>query len=93
MKKKSAFSQLLTVVMVALIGFVVTMVIAFWVGSADTQIFDLREINWGNAIPVILIGGFATCVAVGIAVLVVSKNIFLKVRDYFLEDKIDGGKK
>ena len=93
MKNKSTFSKLLTIVIVALIGFVLTMVTAILVGSADTLIFDLREINWGNAIPVILIGGFITCVAVGITVLVVAKNIFLKIRDYFLEDKIDGGKK
>ena len=40
-----------------------------------------------------LIGGFITCVAVGIVVLFASRNVFLKVRDYFLKDKEDGGNK
>lgn len=93
MKNKSTFSQLLTIVIVALIGFLLTLLIAFWVGSSDAQIFDLRDLNWANVVPVILIGGFITCVTVGIVVLIVSKNVFLKIRDYFLEDKSDGGKK
>jgi len=47
-------------------------------------------------IPIIIIGGFISCVVVGIIVLVVSKNIFFKAKDeiknYFSENN-DGGKK
>lgn len=93
MKNKSTFSQILTIVIVALIGIVLTLLVAFLAGSSDTQIFDLSELNMENFIPIVLIGGFITCVTVGIVVLFASKNIFLKIRDYFLEDKKDGGKK
>ena len=92
MKGKSTFAQLLTIIIVALIGIILTLIIAFWVGSSDAQIFDLRNLNWANVVPVILIGGFITCVTVGIVVMIVSKNVFMKIRDYFLEDKTDGGK-
>ena len=92
MKGKSTFAQLLTIIIVALIGIILTLIIAFWVGSSDAQIFDLRNLNWANVVPVILIGGFITCVSVGIVVMIVSKNVFMKIRDYFLEDKTDGGK-
>lgn len=93
MKNKSTFSQILTIVIITLIGIVLTLLVAFWAGSSDAQIFNLSELNWANVLPVILIGGFITCITVGIVVLFVSKNVFLKIRDYFLEDKTDGGKK
>lgn len=93
MKKRSTFSQILTIVLVALIGIVLTLAIAFLAGSKDAVIFDITNLNLVNFVTVILIGGFITCVAVGIVVLFASRNVFLKVRDYFLKDKEDGGNK
>ena len=93
MKKKSSFSQIIAIVIIGLAGLILTIIAAFWAGSSDGILFDLTTINWANFIPVLLIGTFITCVVVGIVVLIASKNIFLKIRDYFLEDKKDGGKK
>ena len=93
LKNKSTFSQILTIVIVALVGIVLTVFIAFLARSNNTDIFDFSKLNLANFVPVILIGGFITCVTVGIVVLCVSRNIFLKIRDYFLENKSNGGKK
>ena len=85
MNKKSTFSLIMTVVIVALICITLTIAIAVLVGSAESDLFDLSKLNWSNVIPVIIIGGFISCIVVGIVVLFVSKNIFLKVRDYLFE--------
>lgn len=93
MKNGSTFSKILIAVIVALVGIVLTVLIALLLGSSDTLIFDLSDINLANFIPVILIGMFITCAIVGLIILFASKDIFKKIKDYFLEDKIDGGKK
>lgn len=91
MKKRSTFAMVLTVVIVALIGIVLTILAAFVAGSVDMQLFDFENLNLANFIPVIIIGGFITTVTVGFVILFASKSIFMKIRDYFLEDKKNGG--
>ena len=91
MKKKSTFAMILTVIIVALVGIVLTIFIAFMAGSIDTQLFDFKDLNLANFIPVIIIGGFLTAITVGFVILFASKSIFMKIRDYFLEDKKNGG--
>ena len=91
MKKKSTFTMILTVFIVALVGIVLTMLAAFMAGSIDIQLFDFENLNLANFIPVIIIGGFLTAITVGFVILFASKNIFTKIRDYFLEDKKNGG--
>lgn len=93
MKTKSTFALILTVIIVALVGIVLTVLIAFLAGSMDTQLFDLKNLNLANFIPVIIIGGFITAITVGFVLLFASKSIFMKIRDYFLEDKKNGGNK
>lgn len=96
MKKKSVFSQIIILIIVALICIVLTVTIALLAGSANTDFFHFSNLNFSNMIPIIIIGGFISCVVVGIIVLVVSKNIFFKAKDeiknYFSENN-DGGKK
>lgn len=91
MKKRSTFAMILAVVIVALIGIVLTILVAFMAGSMDVQLFDFKNLNLANFIPVIIIGGFLTAITVGFIVLFASKSIFMKIRDYFLEDKKNGG--
>ena len=86
MKKKSIFSLIMTVVIVALVCITLTVVIALAVGNTESDIFDFSELNWSNVLPVIIIGGFISCVIVGIFVLFVSRDIFIKVRDVIFEN-------
>ena len=42
-------------------------------------------------IPVLILGGFISCVVVGIAVLFVARAVFLKIKERYIEfNKIDG---
>ena len=91
MKKRSTFAMILTVVIVALVCIVLTILAAFIAGSVDMQLFDFENLNLANFIPVIIIGGFITTITVGFVILFASKSIFMKIRDYFLEDKKNGG--
>lgn len=92
LKKRSVFSQIILLVIAALVCVVLTVTIAWLAGSVDTTIFDFRDLNIANMVPVIIIGGFISCAVVGLLVLVVAKNVFLKLKDYF-SDTNDGGNK
>ena len=92
MKNKSTFSQVILVIIVAVLCIVATVTVALLAGSADSVLFDIRNLNIANMLPVLLIGGFLTCVIVGIAVLCVSRTIFFKVKDVLKEYMNDGGK-
>lgn len=91
MKNSSTFALILTVAIVALVGIVLTILVAFLAGNMDVQLFDFENLNLANFVPVIIIGGFLTAITVGFVILFASKSIFMKIRDYFLEDKKNGG--
>lgn len=91
MKKKSLFSQIILLIILALICIVLTIGIALFVGSIDVTLLDFKNLNLANVIPVLLIGGFISCVIIGIVVLFIARSIFLKIRDYFAETNDDGG--
>ena len=93
MKKKSTFGMVLTVVIVALVGIALTILAAFIAGNIDVQLFDLKNLNIANFVSVIIVGCVLTAITVGFLILFASKSIFMKIRDYFLEDKINGGKR
>ena len=96
MKNKSIFSQIIILIIVAVLCILLTAAMALIVGSANVDIFDLSNLNISNMIPVMIVGGFISCVVIGIIILIVSKNVFFKAKDeiknYFSE-KDDGGKK
>ena len=85
MQKKSVFAQVLIVIAISVTCILITAALAFLFGSIDTAIFDFKNLNIANMIPVILVGGFISCVIIGISILVVSKNSFLKLKDYLSE--------
>lgn len=93
MKDKTVFAKIMTAVIIAVICIILTVTIALLVGTADSNLFDLSNLNWANVIPVLLIGVFISCVIVGVIVLFLAKDIFIKIKDYFTDTNKDGGKK
>lgn len=91
MKNKSFFSQIMLLVILSVICVILTVGIALFVGSYNTTLFDFKNLNFANMIPVLILGGFISCVVVGITVLFVARSVFLKVKDYLSDNK--GGNK
>lgn len=91
MKNKSLFSQIMLLIIMSVICVVLTVGIALFVGSCNTTLFDFKNLNFANMIPVLILGGFISCVIVGITVLFVARSVFLKVKDYLSDN--DGGDK
>ncbi|MBR0278148.1 MAG: hypothetical protein IJQ50_06800 [Clostridia bacterium] len=79
-------------IVLSVICVITTVCIAFFAGSYNTVLFNFEQINFNNMIPVLIIGGFISCVIVGITVLFVTRSVFLKVKDY-LYDENGGDKK
>lgn len=93
LKKKSLFSQIIILIIISIICIMLTLAIAFLVGSAKTDIIDFSSLNISNMIPVLIVGGFITCVIIGIIVLFLAKTVFFKVKDYFHEKNNGGNEK
>ncbi len=93
MKNKSVFSQIILVIVLALVCILITLGIALFAGSIDSTIFDFRNLNFANMLPVLIIGLFVSCIVVGICILFVSRTVFLKLKDYFNESNDNGGNK
>lgn len=94
MKNKSIFSQILMLIVLALVCVILTVVIAYLCGSAQETIFDFSNLNFANIIPVLFICGLVSCVVLGITVLFIARTIFVKTKEYFIENDGDnGGKK
>ena len=91
MKNKSLFTQIILLIVLALVCLVLTVSIALLVGSESSTIFDFRNLNLANVIPVLLIGGFISCVVVGITVLCVTRSAFFKIKDYLKENNKNNG--
>lgn len=91
MKKRSVFSGILLLILIAGICIALTVTIALLVGAAEVELFDFSNLNLSNMIPVLIGGGIITCFVVGIAVLFLGRTVFFKVKDYFFEtDNKDG---
>lgn len=93
MKNKSFFSQIMLLIILSAICFVLTIGIAFAVGSADAALFDFENLNFSNMIPVLMLGGFISCVVVGITVIFIARSVFYKVKNYLSQDNKNGGDK
>ena len=91
MKNKSVFSQIFLLIIISLICLVLTVGIALFAGSYNTTFFDFSNLNFANMIPALIIGGFVSCVVVGITVLFISKELFVKVKDYLTESNENNG--
>lgn len=93
MKNKSFFSQIILLVILSVVCVILTVGIALAVGSYNTALFDFENLNFANMIPVLILGGFLSCVVVGITVLFIARSVFYKVKNYLSEDNKNGGDK
>ena len=94
MKNKSFFSQIMILIILSLICIILTVGVALLAGSYNATFFDFKNLNFANMIPVLIFGGFISCVVVGITVLFVARSVFLKVKDFFIEtNEKNGGNK
>lgn len=87
MKQKSVLFQVICVAIIGFVCILLTISLALLAGSVQKSIFDLKNLNIGNMIPVIIIGVFVSCAVVGIGVMFVSNSLFHKVSDYLKENK------
>ena len=85
MKNKSVFSQIMLLIILSVICVILTVGVALLVGSSSTTLFDFTNFNFANMIPVLIFGGFISCVVVGITVIFVARSVFFKVKDYLTE--------
>ncbi len=94
MKNKSLFTKVILLIILGIVCIITTVGIALLAGAVNTTLFDFRNLNFANMIPVLLIGIFLSCAIVGIAVLFVGKSAFLQARDYINNKyKNNGGNK
>ncbi len=91
MKEKSLFTRIILLVLLALICIIATVGISLLAGAVDAELFDFKNLNLSNMIPVLLIGIFISCAVVGIAVLFVGKSAFLKAYDFYKKNNQNGG--
>lgn len=93
MKNWSVFARIMFIIAIALFCLVLTVAVALLLGKVEFNIFDISELNLLNVLPAILIGGFVSCIVVGVLVIVLSKDIFIKVKKFLFESKEDKGEK
>ena len=85
MKKKSIFTKAIIVICAAMICLIITLSIAFLFGSVNADLFDFSNLNISNMLPIILIGGFISCFIVGILIILLAKDVFMKAKNYLFE--------
>lgn len=81
MKDKSLFNQFLLIVVLGIICILFTVSAAIIAGSINANLFDFKNFNFGNMIPVLLICGFISCAAIGICILFVGRTAFFKAKE------------
>ena len=72
-------------VIVSVICISVTVGVAVFLGTLKGTILDFGSLNFSNVITALIIGGFISCVIVGIISLFAAKSMFTMVRDYLSE--------
>ena len=82
MKDKSLFVRFISLIILAVICLLLTVAIALLAGSVNVELFDFENLNFSNMLPVLLIGGFISCVIVGICFLFIARTAFFKAKDY-----------
>lgn len=80
--------QIMGLIVLSLICIFLTLGAALLLGSVDTAIFDFKNLNLANMIPALIIGGFISCVIVGITLLFVSRSVFFKVKENHMKKNL-----
>ncbi len=81
MKNKSLFIQSISLIILAVTCMLLTVIIAFLAGSLNIELFDFEKLNFSNMISIFIIGGFISCVLVGICFLFVARTAILKAKN------------
>ena len=63
-----------------------TVSVALLAGSIETSIFDFRNLNIANMIPVFIFGGLITLFTAVVVLLFTSRTLFYKIKNFFEED-------
>ena len=82
MKNRTLFSRVIFVMILAVACLLLTAGLAILAGSLNAELFDFKNMNFSNIIPVLLIGGFVSCVIIGICILFVARDAFFKAKNY-----------
>ena len=90
--KKSVFSQIIILIIVAFVCVFLTIGLAFLFGSIDVSIFDFKNLNISNMIPVLIIGGIISLAIITIIVLFLARTILSKAGSYLKENLKKEGK-
>ena len=91
MKNESLFSKVISLIILAVLCLLLTVGLSLLAGSLNVELFDFQNLNLSNMIPILLVGGFISCVVVGICVLFVARTAFLKAKDYLKENNKENG--
>lgn len=86
MKKKSVFNGIILLVIITLICIAVTVTFALLAGAADVELFNFKNLNLSNMIPILIVGGIISCFIIGVAVLFFGRTVFFKLKDFFSEN-------
>lgn len=87
MKNKSLFVQIISLIVFAVTCILLTVIMAFLAGALNVELFDFKNINFSNMIPILIIGGFISCALVGICFLFVARTAFFKAKKFFNENE------
>lgn len=87
MKTKSLFWQILLLFVLVFLCIFLTISTALLAGSIETSIFDFKNLNIANMIPVFIFGGLITCFTIIATLLFTSKTLFYKIKNFFEDDK------
>ena len=63
-----------------------TVSVALLAGSIEASIFDFRNLNIANMIPVFIFGGLITLFTAVVVLLFTSRTLFYKIKNFFEED-------
>ena len=86
MKNKSLFVQIIFLILLTVCLLFLTIAVAFLAGTFNVELIDFKSLNISNMIPVFIVGGFLSCVTIGICCLFIGRKAFMKAKDYFEEN-------
>ena len=86
MKKENLWTKMIILVLVVFFCLFMTLALAFLAGSIEESLFDFKNLNFGNMIPVLIIGGLMSCMILSICFLLFSKSFSHKIREFLSKD-------
>lgn len=81
LKKENLWTKMILLVLIIFLCLFLTLALAFLAGSIEKPLFDLRNLNIGNMIPVLILGGLMSCMVLSICFLLFSKSFSVKIKE------------